>query len=372
MHRKLRILLDMRDKSSDKKTFAMPKSDFLAICRTHGYRTEVEARAMFNWDYVEEKPSGTIKLTANGQRYVAQRLGTVAKPVQQSVQEFVQVGDEHKSLIPQKTLYYPRKVDGTTDMKMLESYMLENKNVLLFGPTGSGKTSLVKAYCADNNLPYRRVSLNGGVTVEDLVGHWIIKDAETEWKDGVLTEAMKNGYVIVLDEINAASPEIMFVLNSVLDDDRMLVLTQKDGSIIKPHANFRVIATANPAELGGYVGAKEMNESLIDRFHLVLYLDYSLKAENKILDNSGLSPAQVVQVKELRTKLRQAYNNNTLTTPFSTRTLMNFASLLRTGSPVLIVNRYKQHEKKAVGDVLSTVLKMKIAEHDLVGIHEEE
>lgn len=282
----------------------------------------------------------------------------VKEPVKQEVKH-EQVNDSSKELIPEMFTYY-NPDDNINNLETLEQALDEKKNVLLVGPTGSGKTTMVRYYCAKRKLPYRRVSLNGGATAEDLIGHYILKtngggSMTTIWVDGVLVQAMKNGWVLVIDEINGSPAEILFVLNSVLDDERMLCLTQKDGEVIHPHPNFRVVSTCNPTDMG-YAGTNEINEALRDRFHVTLWIDYNEKVEHKILKDMKFSTEQRKDIMNLVKYLRESYIKSELITPFSTRSVMNFAQFLKDGHPNLILNRFRESEKSTVSDLLDVFI----------------
>jgi len=270
--------------------------------------------------------------------------------------ESTTVTDSGNLLIPEDFVYIPRNVEtGNTDMEEFEDAMKQEKNVLLQGPTGSGKTSLVRKYCAKYQKPYRRLSLNGGITVEDLVGHYVLKQGESPWIDGILTRSVREGWILAVDEINAASPEVLFVLNSLLDDERILILSAKDGEVIKPHPDFRLIATMNPSEQG-YSGTNEMNEALIDRFHTIMEIDYNTKVEHKILKQMGIDSEKVSSIMDFTNKIREAYAKSEIFTPWSTRSIINFAESLLQGKEKLMVNRFKLSDRDTVRDLMDTFI----------------
>ena len=264
--------------------------------------------------------------------------------------------EKYKELIPSDFIYIERKIaTGKTDLKEFEDAMMKQKNVLLEGPTGSGKTTMIRKFCAKHSLPYKRISLNGGCTVEDLVGHYVLRNMETAWIDGILTQAVRHGWVLAIDEINAAPSEVLFVLNSLLDDERVLILSSKDGEVVKPHPNFRAIATCNPTEQG-YAGTNEINEALRDRFHFTFYIDYDEKVEEKLMKSMGLDEQKRKDIADFVSKIRESYAENETITPFSTRSVMNFAEMVKDGKEQLILNRFRSNERAIVSDLLDVFI----------------
>ena len=147
-----------------------------------------------------------------------------------------------------------------------------NFPALLVGDTGCGKTYILYKLAEHYKRKCMRINLNGEVGISELVGRWLVKDGSTYWIDGPLVQCMKRGDWIVLDEINSALPEILFVLNSLMDDGKSIVLCEKDGEVVNAHPDFRIFATMNPTK--DYVGTKELNHALLSRFIIVLNMKY--------------------------------------------------------------------------------------------------
>lgn len=176
----------------------------------------------------------------------------------------------HASFVPPKT----NIVNSIQELETIALGVRENLPVLLIGDTGTGKTSFIRHLASLTGNAFRRLNLNGSTTIEELNGHYTADDKQVglRWIDGILPEAMKNGYWLVLDELNAALPEILFVLQSVLDDDKFLVLPEHENEVIRPHKNFRIFATMNPSL--EYAGTKDLNKALLSRFPVVIQTQY--------------------------------------------------------------------------------------------------
>jgi len=267
--------------------------------------------------------------------------------------------------IPKKdTPYYPRKVGGSTEMTdwdlIVRAYteaptaIGRKMNVLIFGPTGTGKTHLLRHLACELKVPYMRLNLNGGTTVEAMLGQWVPDEGEGNssryrWVDGHLTRFVRNGGIIVLDEVNAAPAEILFVLHGLLDEERRLVLTDKDGEVLSSHPEFMLCATMNP----DYEGTRPLNAAFADRFDVKLEVDYDEKVDAKVLGKDAPEGLLGV-VKKLRAMTVPL--GSELTVPVSTRALKQFMANLRLfGFDMaldLFVQRYPPGERKAVKSTL--------------------
>jgi cobaltochelatase CobS len=208
--------------------------------------------------------------------------------------------------------------------------VVQNLPVLLIGETGVGKTMSVRYLASRTNNGLRRVNLNGATTVDEFLGKLLINEQGTYWVNGVLVDAMLAGDWILLDEINACLPEIAFSLHSLLDDDRMVVLMEYDGRIVRPHPNFRVFASMNPSEEGRYGGTKTLNEALLDRFPVVLHMEYLPEEEEieAVICQSGNADRELVtRMVRVAGDVRQAIHNEKVFGSFSTRRVVDWARM---------------------------------------------
>jgi len=258
--------------------------------------------------------------------------------------------------------YIPRKIGKTTDIEILKRCYEEGINVLLVGATGTGKTHAARHLAYELQVPYMRVNCNGAITPEDLIGQYIPDgNGGFKWCDGVLTRFIRHGGIFVLDEINAAPAEILFVLHSLLDDERKIVLTQKDGEVVKASDKFMFIATMNPTEDAIYEGTKELNAALKDRFGVILYYDYDEKIEKKIIKSEYV-----------REVLRALRNSEEIETPISTRTGKEYERAIElfgieTANEIFIA-RFRKEEREIVKETLTMIY----SKYDGNGEKEEE
>lgn len=229
--------------------------------------------------------------------------------------------------------------------------------ILLVGETGTGKTSLVRFLAQQTNNGFRRVNHNGGTTVDDIVGKILVNDKGTYWVDGVLIESMRRGDWYVADEINASSPEILFVYHSLLDDDAYVVLPENGGEIVRPHKNFRFFATLNPSS--DYTGVKELNKALMSRF-IVFKTDFpSPKVEAGILhERTGIKETDASRMIEFAAEVRASQGKGSLQYVLSTRDLIMWAMMYMTyknfivAAEMSIVNKVGVDDRQSIQDLV--------------------
>jgi cobaltochelatase CobS len=268
----------------------------------------------------------------------------------------VQAGNP-SAYIPSKQIYlFPPQ----GYLEKLAYAVSNNLPVLLIGETGVGKTQAVRylAWKTQNGL--RRVNLNGATTVDEFLGKLLINEEGTYWLDGVLVDAMQAGDWILLDEINACLPEIAFSLHSLLDDDRMVVLTEHDGRIVRPHPNFRIFASMNPSEEGRYGGTKMLNEALMDRFPVVIRMEYLPldKEIEAVMKQSGNDDHELVErMVKVAHDVRNAIRNEKVFGSFSTRRVIDWARMAMTfdareSADYTILSKMSSYDAEAVEDIL--------------------
>jgi len=237
--------------------------------------------------------------------------------------------------ITQETYHRRSVAGGRTDVEIVTRALALGMNVVLKGPPGVGKSYLAKYLCAQTNRPLYRITLSETTYKEDLLGHLHLLSSDdggtrTGWIDGPLTRAVREGGVLLLDEINAADANTVAALNAVMEQRQTRSLTiPQTGETIEPHPEFRVVATANP----GYQGTYELNDAFEDRFrHVKLaYLPAEVETD-LILDRTGLDDARRQEVEDLVAlagRLREAYVDGELSTPVTTRELVRIAQFIQ-------------------------------------------
>ncbi len=238
--------------------------------------------------------------------------------------------------------YITRRVNTMDDLSMMESALAAHHNVVLTGPKGCGKNHLTEALAAKHGLGLISVSSNIGMTVEDMVGQWVIENGTMHHVDGALTFAMRYGLIYVQDEVNAMPREVGFALHQTTDDRRQLVLVQKGREVVRAHPNFMFVGTMNPF----YAGTKPLQEAFKDRFRII-NLDYSVEVERKLIKDKRLLNV----AKDVR-KSHASTNEDRLTETVSTRMLIaheeNVARYDEAEARAMFINGWDDPQERVV------------------------
>jgi len=157
----------------------------------------------------------------------------------------------------------------------------QNRRVLVQGYHGTGKSTHIEQVAARLNWPCVRVNLDGHISRLDLVGRdaIVMKDGQqvTEFQEGILPWALQRPVALIFDEFDAGRPDVMFVIQRILERDGKFTLLDQNR-VIEPHPSFRLFATANTIGLGNlnglYHGTQVLNQAQIDRWNIVSKLNY--------------------------------------------------------------------------------------------------
>jgi len=230
------------------------------------------------------------------------------------------------------------KFDPNTTLAILAGFAC-NRRVLIQGYHGTGKSTHIEQVAARLNWPCIRVNLDSHISRIDLIGKdaIVLKDNKqiTEFQDGILPWAYKNTVALVFDEYDAGRPDVMFVIQRILETEGKLTLLDQ-SRVIKPNNYFRLFATANTVGLGDtsglYHGTQQINQGQMDRWNIVSTLNY--------LSNDEECKIILSKVKELKNKVgkdivksmvatadlsRAGFINGDISTVMSPRTVLTWA-----------------------------------------------
>lgn len=201
--------------------------------------------------------------------------------------------------------------------------------LLLKGPTGTGKSRFIEYMAHKLDKKLLTISCHEETSSTDLIGRFIIKGAETIWLDGPLTTAVKEGYIIYLDEIAEARPDVIVAIHSLTDHRRELFI-DKLGQTFKAHEDFMLVASFNPGYQRGF---KELKPSTRQRFVAMSFNYPDAKIEAEILMNESQVPEDIAKrLVAIGSKIRNLTELG-LTETASTRLLVDAAKLIHTGLP---------------------------------------
>ena len=205
--------------------------------------------------------------------------------------------------------------------------------VLIIGPKGTGKTTLVRKFASHMKKELYSVNFSLRTRESHLIGTKTLEKGEVSFVEGMLVKSMRDGKMLYLDEVNAAEADVLLRLDEALDDRRQLVLKEAEGQIVNAAADWFVIATINPLS---HVGTKELPPQLLSRFPFRLKLDYPPEdIELQIINqHTPVEDSKVDDVKrsiKLAKNLREAAALEELYYSPSLRETIAFAKLINKG-----------------------------------------
>ena len=230
------------------------------------------------------------------------------------------------------------RFDHDTTLAILAGFAF-NRRVMIQGYHGTGKSTHIEQVAARLNWPCVRINLDSHVSRIDLIGKDAIVLREgkqvTEFREGMLPWALQNPVALVFDEYDAGRPDVMFVIQRVLEvDGKMTLLDQ--SKVIHPHPAFRLFSTTNTIGLGDttglYHGTQQINQGQMDRWNIVASLNYlSPEAEEEIVlakdpsydtEEGRKTVKAMVAVANLS---RAGFVNGDISTVMSPRTVITWA-----------------------------------------------
>ena len=230
------------------------------------------------------------------------------------------------------------KFDRDTTLAVLSGFAY-NKRVLIQGYHGTGKSTHIEQVAARLNWPCVRVNLDSHISRVDLIGKdaIVLKDGKqvTEFKEGILPWSIQNPVALVFDEYDAGRPDVMFVIQRVLESEGNFTLLDKN-KVISQHNHFRMFATTNAIGLGDttglYHGTQQINQGQMDRWNIVTTLNYLafdkeleiILAKNKSY-NSKEGKEKISNMIKVADLTRKGFINGDISTVMSPRTVLHWA-----------------------------------------------
>ncbi len=228
--------------------------------------------------------------------------------------------------------------DKSTTLAILSGFKY-NRRVMIQGLHGTGKSTHIEQVAARLNWPCVRVNLDSHISRIDLIGKDAIVLQEgkqiTEFQDGILPWSLQNPTALVFDEYDAGRPDVMFVIQRVLEAEGKFTLLDKNR-VLKPNPFFRLFATTNTIGLGDttglYHGTQQINQGQMDRWSIVTtlnYLDFEKEKEIMLAKVPSFNTKEKEEIIELMIKVadltRKGMANGDISTVMSPRTVLTWA-----------------------------------------------
>ncbi|MFZ1742818.1 MAG: cobaltochelatase subunit CobS [Pontixanthobacter sp.] len=224
--------------------------------------------------------------------------------------------------------------DPDTTLAILAGFA-HNRRVMVQGYHGTGKSTHIEQVAARLKWPCIRINLDAHISRIDLVGRdaIVLRDGlqVTEFREGLLPWALQHPVALVFDEYDAGRPDVMFVIQRVLEAEGKLTLLDQNR-VIRPDPNFRLFATANTVGLGDtsglYHGTQAINQGQMDRWNIVTALNYlPAETEQAIVSakNPDTDPKRVADMIKVADLTRQGFMNGDISTVMSPRTVITWA-----------------------------------------------
>jgi len=273
------------------------------------------------------------------------------------------------------------RFDHDTTLAILAGFG-HNRRVMIQGYHGTGKSTHIEQVAARLNWPTIRINLDSHISRIDLVGKdaIVLRDGQqvTEFREGLLPWALQTPTALVFDEYDAGRPDVMFVIQRILEVEGKLTLLDQNR-VIQPHPAFRLFATANTVGLGDttglYHGTQQINQGQMDRWNIVATLNY-LPVEQEVGIVLTKVPAMddddgrdtIARMVELANLTRTGFMNGDISTVMSPRTVITWAenadifSDMAFGFRVTFLNKCDETERPVVAEYYQRCMGVELAE----------
>lgn len=294
---------------------------------THGLtpqeasQLEAYSTGEYGEDVVEDVPETKIE---------TKRENVMQKTMEKSFQDSSElINDNSGVYVPEKNESFVRFGIFSDLNKIIKSKRF--MPTLIVGDTGNGKTEAARQSCAINKRTMVQVNFNSETDETQLIGSLKLVEGNTVFKYGAVVDAMREGAVLILDEIDNGSPHLINCMNDVLCGHSLYI--KETGELIHPEKGFQVIATANTKGkgdiTGNYIGTNILNEAFLDRFIITLEQEYPTESqEKKILsthcaqDEIEISEKNIKDLARWGAMVRHAYKEDKIDVTLSTRKLI--------------------------------------------------
>lgn len=270
------------------------------------------------------------------------------------------------------------RFDPDTTLAVLAGFA-HNRRVLVQGYHGTGKSTHIEQVAARLNWPCVRVNLDSHVSRIDLIGKdaIVLKEGKqvTEYREGILPWALQRACALVFDEYDAGRPDVMFVIQRVLEVEGKLTLLDQNR-VIHPHPGFRLFATSNTVGLGDttglYHGTHALNQGQLDRWNIVATLNY-LPAEEEQAIVAAKVPGFAKNKEALQGMValanltRQSFIQGDISTVMSPRTVISWAENfeifgdMEAAFRLTFLNKCDEAERAAVGELYQRCMGTELA-----------
>jgi cobaltochelatase CobS len=273
------------------------------------------------------------------------------------------------------------RFDRDTTLAIIAGFAF-NRRVMIQGYHGTGKSTHIEQVAARLNWPCIRVNLDSHISRIDLIGKdaIVLKDGKqiTEFREGILPWALQHPCALVFDEYDAGRPDVMFVIQRVLEVEGKLTLLDQN-KVIRPHRGFRLFSTANTVGLGDttglYHGTQQINQGQMDRWNIVATLNYLPHAQEVeiVMAKMGLDGKNTTEKKRIESMValadltRAGFINGDISTVMSPRTVITWAENTKIFNDVgmafrlTFMNKCDEAERQTVAEYFQRCFNSEVA-----------